>query len=280
MGDQLISYHKEKITPERFPDQASPRRKHSPEKKAPLEMFKNRYHEYVKRVDKAIPTYLFENLKDTRPKSESIIPAKHIKHCTAIKLSTILIEIFSKQSLNTNFFKDETVHRCIKRAEKAGILKHIDDIEMLIIYIQQMQAIIKESGITELTNDALNTLKDRQSYGNQYIKLFRAFWNKVRWEDIFLSMPEFAAKLQERKGAMLEILQKKNGQFRLDSAANEFLRSTGLGRENDIYLISFLDFYFFTWLSHFGLVNYVDGKDNEPVMIEVTEHGRKFLELL
>ena len=280
MGDQLISYHKENSTPERFPDQASPRRKHSLEKKAPLQMFKNRYQEYVKHVEKSIPIYLFENSKDFRPKSGSLIPAKHIKHCTAFKLSAILIEMSSKQFTNIASGEEEFLQRCINCIEDAGILRHIEDIELLIIYIQQMQAIVKESGIADLPDNSTNALKTQNSYSRQYIKLFSAFWNKVKWDDIFLSMPEFAARLQAAKEAMIGIILKMKGQFRLDSAANKFLKTTGLGKESDLYLISFLDFYFFTWLSHFGLINYLDGNDDEPVMIEVTEYGRIFLEAL
>jgi hypothetical protein len=277
MGDQLISYHKERNTPEQFPYPALHKSKHSPEKKTPIEMFNNRYNEYVKQFDKTFPAYLFEIPGYKKQDGIKSIPTDFFKNCEALKLSTI----FTKMSRsNTAVSEENFIHSCIDCIEESGILKHIDDIELLIIYIDQLRAVLKESGITESDESHAKSYQCRNSYSSRYVILFSAFWNKIKWEDIFLSMPEFAAKLQANKEAMIGIILKKKGQFRLDTAANEFLSSTGLGRENDLYLISFLDFYFFTWLSHFGLINYLEGSDNEPVMVEVTRPGRKLLELL
>ena len=64
------------------------------------------------------------------------------------------------------------------------------------------------------------------------------------------------------------------------SYTNYFFQKTGLGRLNDNYAISFIDFYFFTWLSHFGIVNYIEGDETDPVVIELTSHGKLFLNYL
>ncbi len=70
---------------------------------------------------------------------------------------------------------------------------------------------------------------------------------------------------------------RQKGKFRLDTVANEFLVATDIGKKNDLYLISFLDFYLFAWLSHFGIINYIAGNDCEPVIIELTEFGGRFV---
>ena len=91
-------------------------------------------------------------------------------------------------------------------------------------------------------------------------------------------MPGFARQLQEKRDFMASLIKKQKEKFRLVNIANEFITSTKIGSKNDLYIISFLDFYFFTWLSHFGIIEYLDGKDYEPVNMKMTDFGRKFLD--
>jgi hypothetical protein len=93
-------------------------------------------------------------------------------------------------------------------------------------------------------------------------------------------MPDAACDLMKNKNLMVDLILKNKNKFRIANISNKFSSLTGISKPNDLFFISFLDFYFFTWLSHFGIIRYLNGADTEPVEIELTEHGRRILKYL
>ena len=110
-----------------------------------------------------------------------------------------------------------------------------------------------------------------------FYRLFNAFWNLVRWEDIFPSDPESARELKITRNILKDLVLRHYGAVSLNDIANEFFDMTGFSTPNDLLVISFLDFYFFTWLRHFGMIRYSNGTEIAPVRITVTDTGRTFL---
>ena len=141
--------------------------------------------------------------------------------------------------------------------------------------------ILRDSDIFESNED--KKIEDYSSvyYFNFYIKLFNSFWNRANWGKLFPSMPDFAVSVQTKKKVIIDLMiEKRKNKYRIDDLYNSFTKITGLGKTNDVFLISFFDFYIFTWLSHFGLINYLDGNDYDPVIIEFTHQGRNLLQHL
>jgi hypothetical protein len=110
--------------------------------------------------------------------------------------------------------------------------------------------------------------------------MLNSFCNKINWDLLFPSMPETATNLMINKKLLINLILRKKTKFRIDAIANTFIKSSGLGKANDLLLISFLDFGIFTWLGHFGILNYLKGNDTDPVFVELTNHGRRMLEYL
>lgn len=152
-----------------------------------------------------------------------------------------------------------------------------DDIESAVITIKQL--IILLTHCTHI--NMFNRLYDSQtanSYIYAYYCLFETFMNRVQWENLFPSMPETARELNLRKIELLKLILEQKDYFRIDKFSEKIITKLSLYSKLDIYFISFLDFSIFTWLSYFGIIKYLTGKDNEPVKVKITQHGRLFLQ--
>lgn len=243
----------------------------------------NRYKEYSEYINKALPCIHTYNLISLKNQAISHFPEAEVRNCTAIKLSTIILDCIKDININPQNGmpgSEKFYHRCLESIERNDEQYPADDIESVIILLEQMYSILKGSGIICVSEKSIKKQLPCNSSGRRYLKLFDAFWNKIKWNELFLSMPDTAARLQKNRKSIPRILIKRQGAFRLDEAANEMIKIADAGRENDIFLISFIDFYLFTWLSHFGIVEYLPGHDHEPVMIRLSGHGRQFLSLL
>jgi hypothetical protein len=151
------------------------------------------------------------------------------------------------------------------------------DKDILQIYLKQITLILRN---TNIFHDKKNPLIERHSLFSSielYMHLLNSFWNKVRWIELFPSMPKTADILQTNRKVLAKIMIDGNNKFRLDKVTNDYCNITGAGGQNNLLFISFMDFYFFSWLSHFGLVNYILGNETDPVKMEITMYGRKIL---
>ena len=197
--------------------------------------------------------------------------------CFAVRLALFLVDDLSKTKYRLtrkgNFGKEFYRH-CIEEARGAGLLSEIDDDELFLIYLKQSLHLLTACGILRRDNFA-HIEASPISGTNLYYRLLKAFWNDIRWEDIFPSDPDSARELKINKSILKDLLLRHRRSIPLETVANEFFDMTGFGSRNDLFLISFLDFYFFTWLKHFNLIEYSKESGYAPVAITVTETGRK-----
>lgn len=211
---------------------------------------------------------------------DSIGPSAHLNECFAVRLSLLMIEILStgQFAIDTKgSFQKSFYHACMTSASEAGLAVEIGDDELCIIYIKQCLHLLEKSGILLRNGRKAGINKEEASPATIYSKLFNAFWNKTPWEDIFPSDTESAKELNALKSILKDLILRHPGAFCLDVLSNEFFDMTGFSNQNNLLMISFLDFYFFTWLKHFGMVRYCDGKTYAPVRIRVTDIGRRLL---
>jgi hypothetical protein len=201
-----------------------------------------------------------------------------INNSILIKLAkTVLqnIEPASLDSKSTKCFNNDFYRVCIN-----NLSNMFNDNELLTVYLKQLILILRNSSIFDNPDGFITGKNSLYENVQLYLKMLNSFWNKMNWALLFPSMPETAANLMKNKKLLIDLLLRKKDKFRIDKIANAFFKSSGLSRANDILLISFLDFGILTWLDHFGIINYLNGNDTDPVYIEVTKHGRRMLEYL
>jgi len=207
--------------------------------------------------------------------------AKIIPKCFALKLALIIIETIRENTINLTAHKNfpkNFYEICLKKI--SAFNKATKDKDLLIIYIKQLLNILKRGDLIKFkAKKAFIPQEENLKEEKLYIKLFNSFWNKVKWEEIFPSNPEAANKLKINRSFMKDLLLNSGPKISLDSLANDFFDLTGFGPKNNLVLISFLDFYFFTWLKHFGIISYYKNSTNSPVYIETTPQGKKILQI-
>jgi hypothetical protein len=203
-----------------------------------------------------------------------------INSCFATRLAFFLIETISKSDgilTKSGSFGKNFYNYCIESATAAEMAEEIGDPELLMIYIKQCLHLLKASGIVGQSGSRATVDTAATSHRTVYFRLFNAYWNRCRWEDIFPSDTVSARALNESRNILKDLLVRHEGAVRMDSVANEFFDMTGFCNKNNLFMISFLDFYFFTWLKHFGMIRYTAGHETTPVRISVTGTGKKIL---
>lgn len=200
--------------------------------------------------------------------------------CFAVRIAAFIIDAVENETvtmtarglLPASFFT-----RCRELLEGSDLAREVGDEDCLIIYLKQTAAMLRAAGI--VARDGGNAVvKYRPESGEVLFEcLFKAFWQDVPWERIFPSDTAAAGELQKNRNILKDILLRHHSRVRLDLVANEFFDLTGFCTPNDLFMISFLDFYYFTWLRHFGCIRYLRQSLEAPVCIQVTEAGRKFL---
>ncbi len=200
--------------------------------------------------------------------------------CFAIRLAHFLIETISNKNFSLSAdrcFSQSFYRHCMEAASQTGLADEIKDSELMVIYIKQCLRLMDESGILSRDRCHARIYPDKASPETIFHKLFNAFWNSTPWEDLFPSDRESARELKATRGILKDLLLRRHGAVSLGAIANEYFEMTGFSNRNNLFMISFLDFYFFTWLSHFGMVRYSNEDAHAPVRITVTDCGRKSL---
>lgn len=206
---------------------------------------------------------------------------KNLKGCFALKLTRHICKSAEKAGASsTAGWTEDFSETCLKSFSLKSFPGEAADRELLLIAIKQSLAIIRKTSLFTENGNAFGAAGRECSVFSLYIDLLSAFWEKVSWEEIFPSNPEAAREIQRNRHILIDLVAHAEDVFKLDDIANQFFDMTGFGRINDLFLISFLDFYFFTWLSHFGIVKYLSGDDHEAVRLEKTPQGQELLRIL
>ena len=204
--------------------------------------------------------------------------------CFALDLALFAVDIIKRNDFKIR--KDgslpESYYRfCMDEIYNTDLYDKVSDIELLELYVRQIIHILRAGKVIVSSKGFARIGKVVSSSRSFYMKIFSSFWNDVKWENIFPSSIESARILKENKIILKDLLINKMGLFELDVIANEFFELTGFAVKGDLWQISFLDFYFFTWLEHFGLIRYHSSCARiSPVSIELTVSGKKILSSL
>ncbi len=203
-----------------------------------------------------------------------------LSECFALRLAQMLISIISSERFKTaadGTFSDLFYRRCLNRADESGFADEIDDPDILLINIKQCLHIMRAAGILHRDVDHAKINFSGLTDTAMHQRLFNAFWNLTPWEDIFPSDPEAARELQIDRNILKDLLARHHGSVNLEVVANDYFELTGFSFPHDMEMISFLDFYFFAWMRHFGVIRYFEGQVYAPVRIAVTDIGRNIL---
>jgi len=207
----------------------------------------------------------------------------YLKNCLAIQLASFVIDFINKSSfklLSGNRFEDKFYSHCLEKLLNSVEFSSTGDIEILTINLKQLVIILRYSSLFKKKNNIARFESDTIKIRDIYISLFSSFWNRVPWQKIFPSIPEAARELKRNRGIMVDIIQNAGSRFTIVDISNEFFDITGFGEKDDFMLISFLDFYFFSWIVHFGIIRYIDGNESDEVSLELTDHGTHFLKYI
>ncbi|MBP7734437.1 MAG: hypothetical protein KA369_00555 [Spirochaetes bacterium] len=205
-------------------------------------------------------------------------PHKDVNGCFAVRLALFLIETISSRRyalddegcLGGDFYR-----HCMK--SDRDLAMEINDPDLLIIYIKQCLRMMDSCGILLRDGSFARISAPEASAATIFHRLFNSFWNSTPWEDLFPSDTESARELNAVRAILKDLLLRRHASVSIGTLANEFFEMTGFSSRNNLFMISFLDFYFFTWLKHFGMIRYSGGKDHAPVRITVTDLGRNSL---
>ena len=223
------------------------------------------------------------NYYQTLYKNNTLSTIPGLGNCFAVKLAKILIELIDNNKFKltqNNRFRKNFYDISLKEVINSSLSKDISDPEVLLIYIKQIIHILRSTDIigneegVALINNCFNSSDDL------FYILFHGFWEKVKWDEIFPSDKEAANDLKKNKSMLVDIIIRQYKKIQIDTLANNFFELTGFSDKNDLFMISFLDFYFFTWLKHFGILNYINIKNNPSIYLKINEKGRKFLSTL
>ena len=191
-------------------------------------------------------------------------------------LSSAVISVLRTNAFNCDadgFFPDDFYNECVQKIMSASTCDIDADLQM--IYAKQMMMLFKQSGVVIADNGVARIHEESLSYES----LFRAFWNKVSWCDYFPSMPDTARQMNDERFLLVELLLGQHDVFCVDDMAREYFSGSHILKADMLLYVSFFDFSFFSWIRHFGLVEYVDDSDGR-VKAAVTAWGRHFLSVM
>lgn len=191
-------------------------------------------------------------------------------------LSSAVISVLRSNGFKCDaegFFPDEFYDECVGKIMSTSVCDI--DADLQTIYAKQMMMLFKQSGVVTVENSKVRIHEESLSYES----LFRAFWDKVSWCDYFPSMPDTARQMNEERFLLVELLLGQHDVFCVDDMAREYFAGSHILKADMLLYVSFFDFSFFSWIRHFGLVEYVDDSDGR-VKAAVTAWGRQFLSIM
>lgn len=199
--------------------------------------------------------------------------------CFAVRLAGNLLEYLKTGEIKL------TKDKCLPQTFYDRFVKNyqtqnsgIDD-ELIEIYTKQCVLMLKKSGIISTEGSRVRIVK-RNDNVPLYLEIFEAFWNKNDWDSLFPSSTRAARELKTKRFLFINHILKIRDKTRVESLVNGFFTDTGMAEKNNLFMISFIDFYLLTWFTHFGLIQYRSEDKDKAVYIEVTETGRELLKQL
>ncbi|MCL1911771.1 MAG: hypothetical protein FWG13_06170 [Leptospirales bacterium] len=198
--------------------------------------------------------------------------------CFAFRIASFIINFSGNKKYalsKENGLPKSFYDKCLKAARTAGEMADVPNNDILIISMKQMMHILRSAGIAKIENGKAFMEPYLMSGQTFYFLILHAFWNTVKWRDIFPSDTEAADFLMRDRTILADIMLRRGGRMEINDLANEFFDMTGFAAVNDIHAVSFIDFYMFFWLKNFGIINY--HHPGGEIFIELTGTGEKLL---
>ena len=207
--------------------------------------------------------------------------SKNMRASFALQLSRIILETLcgkcydhDSEGCLCSDFSDQCLCNVVQTSLR-GCLNNDDD--LVLIHIKQMVLILRAAGLVVNRDNVVAVTEKEICDEALFFRLLNAFWNNVAWDAIFPSNPEAARNLKEERHILKDLLLRYGGYVEVDSFSNDFFELTGLTTRNNIFLISFMDFYVYTWLRHFNILTYRQSSQNAPVTFFLTDEGKRLL---
>ncbi|MCX8124670.1 MAG: hypothetical protein N3F66_11005 [Spirochaetes bacterium] len=220
--------------------------------------------------DSTLPSHNSILLKEIKCENTLVIEST-----IAITLASCIIETIQRYSIypeKNKPFPQNFYSLCVE-ALLDGPLAHYDS-DLLVIYCKQAVIMLKSAGI--INNNSIET----PNLVELYRRLFAAFWNKCNWKNLFPSGGYISNEIKSNRHLLLDIILSSNHPVTLDSIARTYFELTGIANPHDLFAISLLDFSVITWLSFFGIIEYVHSDINKPVTISLTNNAYQLAQLL
>jgi len=203
--------------------------------------------------------------------------------CFAVRLADLVLSMVEKGTFaltKGNRFRNNFFSACVKNIKRTSLYQEVNDDELIVIYVKQLIHVLRLCGLIENLDGIAHVNRVYSSEEDLFNKIFNAFWNDSDWADIFPSSPDAARELKRNRTILTDVMLRSDSGTKLEAIANEFFELTAFSTRNNLFMISFLDFYFFTWLKHFGLIMYTDNANNNSIYIKVTGNGRRLFKTL
>jgi len=152
----------------------------------------------------------------------------------------------------------------------------VNDRDLLVIFAKQIMIMLKHSGAVSVSEGGVSC--SAGIHESVYMTVFNAFWNGVSWSRLFPSMPQVADVFQEDRYILVEMLSSREGLFSVEDLARDYYSIMPVPCDDIMLYVSFFDYSFFSWMSHFGIIRY--SSDEGKVRAELTGWGRNFLAIL
>lgn len=230
------------------------------------------------KIEKNVVVANMLNMNDSNTLSDES-NKKLSNSCFAEKFAKLLIKLISENNFECkNGCYDESFYKqaVVKFLALEKDCK-VDDQELLVIYAKQLIMFLKKSGLLLVKNECSEVSIQLSDNEELFELLFSSFWNSIGWSELFPSMPKVADSLNENRNILKEIFLQYTDKFYIKDLVNDYLMLSGENFRRSVLLTSFFDFSFCTWFSHFGIIEYVETKDEEFVAAKLTEFGRQFL---
>ena len=199
------------------------------------------------------------------------------KNSFAFRMTSVIISAAEAEGCvcdNEGCCVDSFYTSCVARY--LSLYNDIKDRTLLVIFAKQIMIMLKQSGAASVSGGRVSF--SPLTAESLYTTVFNAFWNGVSWSRLFPSMPQLAETLQEDRYILIELLSSREGLFSVEDVARDYYSIMPVSCDDMLLYVSFFDFSFFSWMSHFGIIRY-SGEDGN-VRAELTNWGSNFLAIL
>lgn len=208
-----------------------------------------------------------KEIKDEHTQLIEVTTAMTLAQCVIQTMKRFAIYPEKNKPLPQNFYS-----LCVDKLLDGSLANY--DPDLLVIYCKQTVIMLKMADIAnENFVKAVNPVE-------LYRRLFIAFWNKCNWKNLFPSGGYISNDIRNNRQLLLDMILSSDKPVQLDLIARTYFELTGIAKPHDLFAISLLDFSVITWLSFFGIIEYVHTASDSPVTIAVTNTAYHLVHLI